>query len=128
LMIGGRYFGLKGALAALAGILTVPLVVVLILAAFYAGVADNPAVQGALRGMGAVAAGLITATGLKLVSALNNNPMGRGVCFALAALTFVAVALLHMPLAAVLLVIGGLACVWAYRQLGQVHRATGGTE
>lgn len=128
LMIGGRYFGLKGALAALAGILTVPLVVVLILAALYAGVADNPAVQGALRGMGAVAAGLITATGLKLVNALHNNPMGRGVCFALAALTFVTVALLHMPLAAVLLVIGGIACVWAYRQLGQVHRAAGETE
>ena len=32
LMIGGRYFGLKGALAARAGMLTVPLVIVLLLA------------------------------------------------------------------------------------------------
>ena len=61
LMIGGRYFGLKGALVALAGMLTAPMLVALLLAALYAGVADNPLVQGALRGMGAVAAGLITA-------------------------------------------------------------------
>ncbi|MBK5206064.1 MAG: chromate transporter, partial [Polaromonas sp.] len=36
LMIGGRYFGLKGALAALAGLLTVPLIIVLLLALVYA--------------------------------------------------------------------------------------------
>lgn len=125
LMIGGRSFGLKGAMAALAGILTVPLLVVLILAAVYAGVSDNPAVQGALRGMGAVAAGLITATGLKLVSALNKNPMGRLACWGFAALTFVAIALFRVPLAAVLLGVGGLACAWAYRQLGQVTNGKG---
>src|SRR3954471_9193505 len=32
LMVGGRYFGLKGAMAALAGMLTLPLVLVLLLA------------------------------------------------------------------------------------------------
>src|SRR6478672_11162766 len=36
LMVGGRYFGLKGAMVALAGMLTVPLVLVLILALVYA--------------------------------------------------------------------------------------------
>ena len=59
LMIGGRYFGVTGALAALSGMLAAPLVVVLLLAAVYGSVADTPAAQGALRGMGAVAAGLI---------------------------------------------------------------------
>ena len=127
LMIGGRYFGLGGALAALAGMLAVPSVIVLVLAALYSGVADTAMAQGALRGMGAVAAGLITATGLKLISALGKNAMGLPVCLALAALTFVAIALLHWPLAWVLLGIGGSACLWAWVKLGASNGAnTGG--
>lgn len=121
LMIGDRYFGLRGALVALAGMLVFPLLVVLLLAAVFAGIADSPAAQGALRGMGAVAAGLIAATGLKLVSALKKNVMGALVCWALAAITFIAIALLRIPLVWVLLVVGGLACVWAYRQLGRIE-------
>ncbi|MDP1886536.1 MAG: chromate transporter, partial [Polaromonas sp.] len=94
-------------------------VIVLLLAAVFTGISDAPGVQGALRGMGAVAAGLITATGLKLISALKTNVMGRAVCGALGVATFAAIALLHVPLAWVLLSVGGLACVWAYRQLGR---------
>src|SRR6476659_8421491 len=74
LMIGGRYFGLPGAMAALAGMLTFPLLLVLALALVHARFADHPGVVGALRGMGAVAAGLIAATGLKLMGALCNHP------------------------------------------------------
>jgi chromate transporter len=48
LMVGGRYFGLKGAMAALAGMLTLPLVLVLILAVLYAQFAGHPGVAGAL--------------------------------------------------------------------------------
>jgi chromate transporter len=119
LMIGGRYFGLPGALAALAGMLAAPLVIVLLLAALYGSVADLPMAQGALRGMGAVAAGLITATGIKLIAALDKNAMGLAVCIGLAALTFVAIALLRWPLAWVLLAVGGGACAWAYHVLGR---------
>ena len=123
LMIGGRYFGLSGALAALAGMLVAPLVVVLLLAALYGSVADTPAAQGALRGMGAVAAGLITATGIKLIAALDKNAMGMAVCIALAVVTFMAIALLRWPLAWVLLVVGGSACAWAYHVLGRTKAA-----
>ena len=119
LMIGGRYFGLPGALAALTGMLAAPLVIVLLLAALYGSVADTAAAQGALKGMGAVAAGLITATGIKLIAALEKNAMGLWVCIGLAAVTFVAIALLRLPLAWVLLVVGGGACLWAYRVLGR---------
>jgi chromate transporter len=118
LMIGDRYFGLRGALVALAGILLFPLLIVLLLAVAFAGVAEMPAAQGALRGMGAVAAGLIAATGLKLVGALRLNVMGQPACWALAGATFVAIAMLRVPLAWVLVVLGGVAWVWAYRQLG----------
>ena len=76
MMIGGRYFGLGGAVAAMAGMLLIPLVIVLLLAALYSGVADTAVAQGALRGIGAVAAGLVAATGLKLTGALERTPWG----------------------------------------------------
>ena len=125
LMIGDRYFGLRGALAALAGMLSFPLLIVLVLAAAFTGISDSPGAQGALRGMGAVAAGLIAATGIKLIAALKHNVMGRLACGALAAVTFVAISLLRVPLVWVLLAVGGLACAWAHRQLGRVNALEG---
>lgn len=117
LMIGDRYFGIAGAAAAICGMLFFPMLLVLLLAALFSGVADVPAVQGALRGMGAVAAGLITATGLKLTDALRANVLSRLACWFFAVLTFAGVAILRLPLAWVLLGVGGVACLWAYRQL-----------
>ena len=117
LMVGSRYFGLKGALAALAGMLCVPLVVVLLLALLYAHYAAHPGVAGALRGMGAVSAGMIAATGLKLAGALTTNVLGLRTCAALGVLCFVAIALLRWPLVYVLLGLGSAASVMAYRKL-----------
>ena len=117
LMIGARYFGFKGAMAALAGMLAAPLVIVLLLALVYAQFAGHPGVQGALRGMGAVAAGLIAATGLKLFGALQKNVLGLTLCITLGVLCFIAIALLRWPLAYVLLGLGGLACAVAYKKL-----------
>lgn len=117
IMLGQRYFGWRGALAALAGMLTLPLLIVLLLALLYAQYAQLPAVAGALRGMGAVAAGLVVAVGLKLFPALRGNVLGLGRCMALGALCFVAVALLRWPLAYVLLGLGAVASVLAYRRL-----------
>lgn len=122
MMIGGRYFGLPGALAALAGMLAAPLLIVLLLAALYGSVADSPMAQNALRGMGAVAAGLITATGIKLIAALDRNAMGMAVCITLTVLTFIAIALLRWPLLWVLLGIGSAACLWSYRVLGHIEK------
>lgn len=119
LMIGGRYFGLRGALAALAGMLAAPLVVVIVLALLYAHFADNAHLAAALRGMGAVAAGLITATGLKLLAALRTHPLGLAACVGFGAATFVAVAILRLPLAWVLIVLGGLSCWLTWRKLGK---------
>lgn len=123
MMIGGRHFGLAGAMAALGGMLLMPMLVVLLLAALLGGVEGLPAVQGALRGMGAVAAGLMAASGLKLLPALRSNVMGLRWSLLLAAATFVAVALLRWRLLGVLLGLGGLGCVLAWRQLGRVRSA-----
>ena len=120
LMLGDRYFGLRGAAVAVAGMLTFPLLGVLLLAALFSGVSDAPPAHGALRGMGAVAAGLISATGLKLAAALVNNVMGMVVCLLAAVATFVAIAVLRVPLVWVLLGLGAITTVWAWRRLGNL--------
>ena len=117
MMIGARYFGLRGALAALAGMLTVPLVVVLLLALVYARFAADPEVTGALRGMGAVAAGMIGASGLRLIGALKSGPMGQAAGAAFCLACFVLVALLRVPLVYVLCGLGVLATALTYRRL-----------
>jgi chromate transporter len=123
MMLGDRWFGLRGAMVALAGILTVPLLLVLALALLYAHFATDPHVAGALRGMSAVAAGLITATGLKLMAAIRKHPLGIAACIVFAIATFIAVALLRLPLAWVLVVLGGMSCVLTYRALGKGRAA-----
>lgn len=127
LMIGGRYFGLPGALAGVAGMLAAPLLVVLLLAVAFGGVSQEPWAQGALRGMGAVSAGLIAAVGLKLITALRHNPMGKPVCIALAVATFAGVGVLRWPLFVVLLGTGLMACAWAYLQLARQASQTRGS-
>ena len=117
LMVGDRFFGWRGAFAALAGMMAVPLVIVLILTVLYTQYAMNPAVAGALKGMGAVSAGLIVGTGIKLAGALRSSPMGVPISIAFGLACFIAVALLRWPLVWVLLVLGAIACTWAYRRL-----------
>src|ERR1700687_3357420 len=75
LMLGDRFFGWRGAVAALGGLLTVPFGIVLALVAIYARWAASPAIAGALRGMRAVSAGLIAGTAVKLAQSLRAHPM-----------------------------------------------------
>jgi chromate transporter len=117
MMIGQRHFGLAGAMSALAGLLTAPLIVVLVLALVYARYADMPAVQGALRGMAAVAAGLVAATGIKMSAALGKNVMPLVACVIIAVIGFVLLAWVRVPLAAVVFGLGGIGCVLAWRRL-----------
>ncbi len=123
LMVGDRFFGWRGAFAALAGMMAVPLAIVLLVTAVYAQYALQPAVAGALKGMGAVAAGLIVGTALKLAAALRVNPMGLGVCIGFIGLALVGVALLRWPLVWVLLGLGSLAWAFAWRRLRAVPGA-----
>ncbi len=117
MIIGNRHFGLPGALAALAGMLSFPLVIVLILVAVYAPYAQLAAVSGALRGMGAVTVGLIAATALKMLPSLKKHPFGLAISLFFTATCFIAIAWLRWPLAWVLLGLGGSACLLCYRYL-----------
>lgn len=117
LMIGDRYYGWRGAFAALAGMILVPLIIVLLVTALYTQHAGNPVVAGVLKGMGAVSAGLILGTALRLIGALRQNPMGLPLCAAFTVVGFGGVALLRWPLVWVILCLGLLACGLAWHRL-----------
>ena len=116
LMLGDRYYGLRGAASALAGLLAVPLVIVLALATAYAEFASVPIVAGALRGMGAVAAGLVIATAAKLSGTLRTNRMGPLLGTGFALLTFLMIAWLRWPLAWVVVGLGTIAVAVAWHK------------
>ena len=117
LMFGDRAFGWRGALAALGGMLLAPLGVVLLLTVAYTHYARHPVIAGVLRGMGAVAAGLIFSTGVKLLPALRANVLGATPAYVLTALMFACIALLRVPLIWMLGGLGGVAFVLAWRRL-----------
>ena len=118
LMMGDRYFGWRGSVAALSGIVIFPMFLVLGVAVFFSGVSDQPEVRGALRGMGAVAAGMIAGQSLRLMSSLRANVLGIYLSYGVALATFVASALLGVPLVWILVLVGASACVAAYILLG----------
>lgn len=108
LMFGDRHFGVRGALAAMSGLLGVPLVIVVLMTALYSQLASLPAVAGALRGMGAVSAGLVVGTALKLAPSLRGNPLGRTPAAMMLIGAALAVGWLRVPLVWVVLGLGAV--------------------
>jgi chromate transporter len=110
IVVGARFHGAHGSLTALAGILTLPLVIVLTLGVLYARFGHLPGIDAFLRGLGAASGGLVLATGLKMAAPLLGSP--RPVGFLL--VTFAAVALLRWPLVPVLLTLAPLSVLVAW--------------
>jgi chromate transporter len=110
-IVGYRYAGWRGSLAALGGLMGLPFVFVIVLGLLYHRFGNLAPVQGALRGMTAVAAGLVIMTGLKLAQSQPRTM--RGLLFGLTA--FVSVAFLHAPLGWVMLVLIPAALVIEWR-------------
>jgi chromate transporter len=113
-IIGYRYSGLLGAAAAPLGLLSAPFVIVLVLGALYHRFGGLPAVNGALRGMSAVAAGLVLMTGIKLAQSQPRTVRG----FVFGMLALLAVGAFQFPLGWTLLVLIPSALVtewWAQR-------------
>jgi chromate transporter len=117
LIYGDRCFGWRGSLAALGGILCVPLLLVLLLAVAVRQAQGLPLVTDALRGMGVVAAGLVLSTAWRLAGGLRRNRLGTPACAGLVLLTLLAVAVLRWPLAAVVLGLGSVSVALAWRRL-----------
>lgn len=117
LMYGWRQHGARGALAALAGLLALPLVVLLLVASVFRLGADLPQVAAALRGMGAVTVGIIAGAGIKLLLALHSHRLGAAVAMALALLALLGLTTLALPLPVIVAGLGGVSCAWVYRRL-----------
>jgi len=94
IIVGRRFRGAKGAAAAASGLLLMPLVIVLALAALYAQFSQVEALRGACRGVCASASGLIAATALKLARPLK----GPAWQIAISAVVFAGIAVLRIPL------------------------------
>ena len=118
LMVGDRFFGNRGAAAAMAGMLAAPLVVVITLAVLALQLQSQPWAVGALKGMGVVSAGLVMATGTKLAGSLRGNPLGLPLCAMAALLALAAIGVLRWPLVGVLLVLGATSTALAWWKLG----------
>ena len=117
LIIGNRFFGLKGGLVALLGLILFPLMIVITLIFFYSNISHNPRVIGALNGMAAVTAGLIAGTSLKLASTFKNHPLKRPTCWFIVAACFMAVTYFKLSLPYALLIFGSSTMLLTYRKL-----------
>lgn len=112
LMVGHKFGGTWGALCALAGLIVLPFLAVIALGVCYEHVGEITLVQNALKGMGAVAAGLILGTAAKMALKMFHDTMQqriRASQVALVSLASAGIAVLEWELIYVfgLLAIGG---------------------
>jgi chromate transporter len=112
IIFGGRLRGPLGSVAALAGLLGPPLILILIIGAIYAHYGDLPALRRALTGVASAAAGLMMATVAKMARPLFRNRAVVGPLIALG--TFAAITIMRWPLPYVLLVIVPASIAYAW--------------
>jgi chromate transporter len=102
-VFGSRFRGPAGGAVALAGLLGPPMILVIIIGALYAHYGDLPVLRHMLTGVASAAAGLMVATVAKMARPLFHNRAVIGPLIALS--TFVAIGIMHWPLALVLAII-----------------------
>ena len=110
-VIGDRFHGLTGSVLALVGLITGPMAILLGLGLLYTWLREIPAIDGAIGGVAAAAAGLFVGTALRMAERLKLSLAA----LAILAGTFVAVGLLRWPLMTVLLTLAPLGVVLAWR-------------
>ena len=108
--LGQRQHGLSGALAALAGVFSVPLLIFILLGALYSDFGQIAFIHGFLGGISAAAAGFIITIGVRLAQPYRRHPLS--IIFGLAA--FVGVGVLRFPLLDVMLVLAPLSVAIAW--------------
>jgi chromate transporter len=112
IMLGTRFAGARGALAAVGGLMLVPLVLFLVLGAVYQHYSDVPWLKGVFAGIGAAAAGLVLSVGIRFAQALKP----RAWIIALGGASFVAIAFARLPLPLVVFTLAPLGVWIAWRQ------------
>ena len=112
--IGSRFGGVPGVVACFLGLMAAPMTIIIGLGIVYARIEDNPVVMRALAALAAAASGLVLATALKIAAPLRVRPLDVGI----AALSFIAIAVLRLPLLTTMLVLAPFAVmlVWMTRR------------
>ena len=111
-VIGQRFRGVPGSVAAVAGLILLPTLIVVTLGSLYTRYADSALLHHTLAGMGAAAAGLILSMVAKMATPLFER--GAGVSLGFAVLAFAGVAMFEFPLVLVLLVVAPLSIAAAW--------------
>lgn len=113
--VGATFAGLRGALAALAGMLLVPFTLLMGVGVLYFHLHGLPVVDRVLAGMVAVAAGLALSMGFKILPAYRADP----IALLLATGVFLAMQVFHVHLVPLLLVVSPLAMAWYWPRKGE---------
>ena len=101
-VFGSRFRGVAGGIAAFAGLLGPPIVIVTVLAGLYSRFGQIDALRRILAGVSCAAVGLLIAVVFRMMMPLIRNRDFIGVLVMLA--VFIAIGLLRLPLPAVLLI------------------------
>jgi len=117
-VFGSRFRGIPGAIAAFAGLLGPPVVIVTILAALYARYGELDTLRRILAGVSCAAVGLLLSAVCRMMMPLIKRRDVVGLVILVA--VFVAIGLLRLPLPAVLLVAMPLSIAVTFAMRGQV--------
>ena len=120
--IGMRFQGWRGALAGLLGFIAGPSLVVIALGVLYERTQNDPHVQHLFAGLAAAASGLLIAMAAKILMPLRRNPIAAGI----AALGFVAIAVLRFPLLLTMLVLTPLSIALAAHAAARSTKSANG--
>ncbi len=110
--IGMQFRGIAGAGAALLGLITAPTLIVVLLGMVYDRFRDDPQIRHLFAGLAAAAAGLLIAMAVRIALPIRAQP----VPMAIAALCFVAVAVLRLPLLPTMLALASLSMAITWRR------------
>jgi chromate transporter len=111
--LGSRFRGISGALACFLGLMSAPVAIVIALGTIYDQYGNLPPVRRAFIALSAAAAAYLFATAWKIASPLRTRPLA----IVIAVCTFLALAVLRLPLLAALpvLAIASSVLLWRFR-------------
>lgn len=107
--VGLRFRGIGGALASLGGLIAAPTAILIALGMVYDRFSDDPHVRHLFAGLAAAAAGLLVAMAARIAWPIRRD----GGAIAIAALCFVAIAVLRLPLLPTMIVMAALGALLA---------------
>ncbi|MFW1813466.1 chromate transporter [Acinetobacter guillouiae] len=99
--IGYDFAGVKGAISAIFGLMLAPTIIVISLYQLYSSFQDIPMVQHMIQGLAAAAAGLLFATGFKMLKPIMKSKL----TYFTIILTIIFMLLIKLPLALTLLIL-----------------------